>query len=206
MKKNIAKLMVLTIIMVMPAFIMTAIVMADPPGLRSLRGQYAATGIWTCLVAPLGFNNGLIPNPAPDGSVPSMVMTGSMEGVFTFYRDGTGHAERPNSPGIILSSTLGLPVPSAVGSMDSWEFEYEVKRDGSITLMQVPGSHSGEFNAGPLNGFKFKNDNRNWYGMISPDGKTITLNGGLPDIITSPGSDEGLICNSSATLTWLSNR
>jgi len=201
MKANIKKLVLLMIITVIATFMMAATVTAGSPGNRSIRGVYAATGSVTCLVAPLGFDEQLIPK-----SGASMVMTGTMEGVFTFYRDGTGHAERPHCPVVILSSTVGVPFPSAGDSTDSWDFEYEVKQDGSIILTQVPGSHSGEFTAGPMAGFKYKNDNRNWWGKILPDGKTIALNGGLPDIITSPPpSVEGLVCNGSAVLIWQHN-
>ncbi len=198
MKGNINKLALLTIITVIATFIFAATVPAGSPGHRSLRGQYAATASVTCLIAPAGFDDQLVPK---NGLY--MVMTANAcEGVFTFYGDGTGHIERPHCPVVILNSSLGVPYPSAGDSTDSSDFIYEVERDGSIILTQVPGSHSGEFTSGPLAGFKYKNENRNWWGKVSPDGKTIILNSGLPDIITTPPSPEGLICNGSATLIW----
>ncbi len=199
MKANIKKLVLLMIITVIATFMMVATVTAESPGNRSIRGVYAATGGVTCLVAPVGFTN-LIPNNGL-----SMLMTGTMEGVFTFYRDGTGHIERPHAPVVILNSTLGVPYPSAGDSKDSSDFTYQVDQGGKITITQVPGSHSGEFTSGPLAGFTYHNENRNWWGTISPDGKTIVLNSGLPDIITSPSSNEGLICNGSAVLIWQHN-
>jgi hypothetical protein len=200
MKANIKKLVLLMIIAVITTFMMAATVTAESPGHRSIQGVYAATGSVTCLVAPLGFDDQLIPKGGA-----SMVMTGTMEGVFTFYRDGTGHIERPHAPVVILNSSLGVPFPSAGDSKDSSNFTYEVER-GKITLTQVPGSHSGEFTDGPLDGYTYQNENRNWWGKVSPDGKTIVLNSGLPDIITSPPpSVEGLVCNGSAVLTWQHN-
>ena len=203
MKANIKKLVLLMIITVIATFMMAATVTADPPGHRSIQGVYAATGSGTCFVAPFGFNGNLVPNPAPDGTGAYMLMTFTMEGVFTFYRDGTGHIERPHCPVVIVYPPPFVPYPSAGDSKDSSDFTYEVERGGKITLTQVPGSHSGEFTDGPLDGYTYQNENRNWWGKVSPDGKTIVLNSGLPDIITSPPpSVEGLICNGSAVLIW----
>ena len=199
MKANIKKLVLLMIITLIATFMVAATVTADPPGNRSIRGVYAATGSGTCLVAPLGFTNFV-----PNGGL-YMTMTFTMEGVFTFYRGGTGHIERPHVPVVVINSSLGVPFPSAGDSKDSSNFTFEVERS-KITLTQVPGSHSGEFTDGPLDGYTYQNENRNWWGKVSPDGKTIVLNSGLPDIITSPPpSVEGLVCNGSAVLTWQHN-
>jgi len=200
MKANIKKLVLLMIIPAIATLMMAAIVTAESPGNRSIRGVYAATGSGTCLVAPEGFDGNLIPI---NGAYMTMAFT--MEGIFTFYGDGTGHIERPHAPVVILNSSLGVPFPSAGNSEDSSNFTYDVER-GKITLTQVPHSHSGAFTAGPLAGYAYQNENRNWWGTISPDGKTIILNSGFPDIITSPPpSEEGLICNGSAVLIWQHN-
>src|SRR5512137_316183 len=141
MKANIRKLVLLMIITVIGTFLMAATVSAGSPGHRAIRGQYAATGSGSCLVAPFGLTN-LVPNPAPGGSDPVyMLMTFTMEGVFTFYRDGTGHAERPSCPTIIHTPSPFSPSPNASNSKDSWDFTYEVEWDGSIILTQVPDSH-----------------------------------------------------------------
>ena len=204
MKANIKKLVLLMIFTVIATFMMAATVTAESPGNRSIRGVYAATGSGTCFVAPFGFNDNLVPNSAPDGTGAYMLMTFTMEGVFTFHRDGTGHIERPSCPTVIHNPSPFAPYPSAGNSKDSWDFTYEVERDGSITLTQVPGSHSGEFTSGPLVALgPYHNNGRNWRGTVSPDGKTIILNSGLPDIITSPPPNpEGIICNGSAVLIW----
>ena len=156
MKGNIKRLAVLVIITVMATFMMADTVTAESRTHRFIQGQYAATGSVTCLVAFEGFDDDLVPNPvpAPDPTpttgptIRYQLLTCSMEGVFTFYRDGTGHGERPNSPCVIHSGPPGAPF--AANSQDSWDFTYEVKRDGSITLTQEPGTHSGSFTSGPV--------------------------------------------------------
>ena len=198
------KLAVLVIITVIVPFIMAATVTAESPGHRSIRGQYAATGGATCFLAACGFDN-LVPiNGAYE------IMTSSLEAVFTFERDGTGKVSR-TGPTVNHTGPPWALYPFAGISKDSWEFTYAVGPDGSITLTQVPGSHSGEFISGPQAGMTYKNEGRNRTGTVSPDGKTIILNGGLPDIITfDPPNLAGcgvsqMICNSSEVLIWQHN-
>jgi hypothetical protein len=206
MKANIKRLVLLMIITMIVSFMLAATASAGSPSHRSIQGIDTATGSGTCFVAPFGFNANLVPNPAPDGTGAYMLMTFTMEGVFTFYRGGTGHVERPHCPTVIHNPSPFAPYPSAGNSKDSWDFTYEVERDGSITLTQVPGSHSGEFTSGPLVAIgQYHNEGRNWWGTVSPDGKTIILNSGLDDIITSPSNEEGIICNGSAVLIWQHN-
>ncbi len=204
MKGNIKKLVLLMIITAIASFIFAAKVKAAEPYPLAIQGRYAATGSGTCFVAPLGFNGDLAPNAGI-----YMLMTFTMEGVFTFYRDGTGHIERPHCPTVIhYPPPPFVSSPFAGDSKDSSDFTYDVERDGSITLTQVPGSHSGEFTSGPLVAIvgQYHNEGRNWRGTVSPDGKTIILNGGLPDIITSPPPNgENIICNTSAVLIWQHN-
>ncbi len=200
MKRNIRKPVLLVIITVIVPFIMAATIAAKPAGKLYIEGVYAATGSGSCLVAPFGLTN-LVPN---DGIY--MLMTFTMEGVFTFYRDGTGHAERASCPTIIHTPSPFSPYPNASDGKDSWNFTYQVERDGSIILTQVPNSHSGEFTSGPFIALgQYHNNGRNWRGTVAPNAKTIILNGGLPDIITSPSSEEGIVCNTSAVLIWLKN-
>jgi hypothetical protein len=200
MKGNIKRLAVLVIINVIVPFIMAATVPADASGHRSLRGQYAATGGGTCFVAPLGFDN-----LVPIGGVFDL-MTFSIEAVFTFNRDGKGNVER-TCPTILLTANLfGVAYPFATIAKDSWDFTYAVEPDGSITLTQVPGSHTGGFISGPLDGIPYNNEGRNRRGTVSPDGKTIILNGGSPDFVTnSEGGPFQMICNDSAVLIWQHN-
>jgi hypothetical protein len=194
------KLAVFVVVATIATLILAATVPADASGHRTIRGQYAATGGGTCFVAPLGFDN-----LVPIGGIYDL-MTFSIEAVFTFTRDGTGNVER-TSPTILHTANLfGVPYPFATIAKDSWDFTYAVEPDGSITLTQVPGSHTGEFISGPLTGFPYNNESRNRRGTVSPDGKTIILNGGLPDFVTnSEGGAFQMICNDSAVLIWQHN-
>ena len=138
-------------------------------------------------------------------------MTFSIEAVFTFTRDGKGHVER-TAPTVTHTGNPGtLFYPYAWTAKDSWDFTYEVERDGSITITQVPGSHSGIGISGFMKDLVFKNEGRNRRGTVSPDGKTIILNGGEPDFVTFdsptfPGCEvPQMICNDSAVLIWQHN-
>jgi len=133
-----------------------------------------------------------------------------MEAVFKFYSNGYGTVARTNP-------TIDHTNPSLALTEDGWKFKYKVNRDGSITLTQLcePGKPTGVYILGgpPPGGFEYYNNNRNWRGTVSPDGKTIILNGGYPDIIKnidqSPdgncaaidGAPE-IVCNVSAVLIW----
>jgi hypothetical protein len=201
MKRSMKKLAVFVMMAAIAIFIAAATASAgdrdDHP--KAIEGKYVATGSGTCFAAPFGLDAQLL----PIGGV-YLIMPFTMEGVFTFYPGRTGHIERPHCPVVILTPTPWSSYPSAGDSKDSSDFTYEVERDGSITLTQVPGSHSGEFTSGPLVALgPYHNNGRNWRGTVSPDGKTIILNSGLPDIITSPPPNpEGIICNGSAVLIW----
>ncbi len=202
MKKIIAKLTVITIITLTSIFIMSTIVMAYPGGIRSIRGTYAATGSGMCLVAASGFDDSLIPN---NGVFELIAYT--IEAVFTFKNDGTGHIARATGSIFVAGTEFPFPQPAATNAEDSWDFTYEVEPGGSIRLTQVPDTYAGEFKSGPPKGFKYQMEGRNLRGSVSPDGKTITLNGGSPEIITQPGNENWrAICNESNVLTWLSNR
>ena len=86
MKGNIKKLAVFVMIAAIAIFTVVAMASAGPPFYRALRGQYAATGGGTAILAPLGFGSNLTPN-GPPGAY--MFQTFSIEGVYTFERDGT---------------------------------------------------------------------------------------------------------------------
>jgi len=200
MKGNMKKLAVFVVITTIAIFTVVAMASAGDNRQKAIQGQYAATGGGTCFIAPLGFDN-LVPN----GGIFDL-MTFSIEAVFTFNRDGTGNVER-TCPTILLTANLfGVASPFATIAKDSWDFTYAVEPDGSITLTQVPGSHTGEFISGPLTGFPYNNESRNRRGTVSPNSKTIILNGGSPDFVTnSEGGEFQMICNDSAVLIWQHN-
>jgi hypothetical protein len=197
MKRNIRKPALLVIITVIATFTLAATVLADPSGRRSIQGRYAATGGGTCFVAPSGFDN-LVPI---DGVFE--LMTYTVEAFFTFKHDGTGHVERTTPTILNAGNEFPFSHPIATIAEDSWDFRYEVKPDGSITLTQVPGTYTGEFISGLLAGFTYQMEGRNRRGSVSPDGKTIILNGGSPDFVTQPGNEKWqMVCNDSAVLIW----
>jgi hypothetical protein len=232
MKGNAKRLAVLVIITIIATFMMADTVTAEWRKHRFIQGVYAATGSGTCLAALYGLNPDLTPKAVPDvipeGAPPFayQLLTCTTEGVYTFHPNGKGHAVRPSNPCIIHDGREGgipgvppgIPfnppfAPAAADSKDKFRFTYEVKRDGSITLTQVPGSHRGSFVSGPPaedpntpdDDFKYSNENRDWHGKVSPDGKTILLNAGLPDIITTVGKPENLVCNLSSVLIWMND-
>jgi hypothetical protein len=199
MKGNMKKLVLFVVIATIAIFTVVAMATAGDNRQKAIRGQYAATGGGTCFVAYLGFDN-LIPNSGIFD-----LMTFSIEAVFTFTRDGTGNVER-TCPTVFHTANPQTLYPYATIAKDSWDFTYAVEPDGSITLTQVPGSHTGGFISGPLDGIPYNNEGRNRRGTVSPDGKTIILNGGSPDFVTnSEGGPFQMICNDSAVLIWQHN-
>jgi len=200
MKGNMKKLVVFVVIATIAIFTVVAMASAGDNRKKAIQGQYSATGGGTCFVAPLGFDN-----LVPIGGTYDL-MAFSIQAVFTFNRDGTGNVER-TCPTIFLTANLfGVAYPFATIAMDSWDFTYAIESDGSITLTQVPGSHSGEFISGPIAGFPYYNEGRNRRGTVSPNSKTIILNGGSPDFVTnSEGGTFQMICNDSAVLIWQHN-
>jgi len=205
MKGNMKKLVLFVVIATIAIFTVVAMASAGDNLQKAIRGQYAATGGGTCLVAPNGFDN-LVPKPLPPEVGVFGLMTFTVEAVFTFTRDGKGHVERTCPTIHHAGNDFPLPYPFATIAEDSWEFTYEVETDGSITLTQVPGSHSGKFISGLLKDFPYINEGRNRRGKVSPDGKTIILNGGSPDFVTnSEGGTFQMICNDSAVLIWQHN-
>jgi len=228
MKGNIKRLAVLVIITVIAIFMMAATVTAEWHKHGSMwghfespidiTGQYASTGGGTCIVAPAGFDENLQPKSItiPDTDPPVVVypyqlFTCSCESVFTFKRDGTGYIERicpciSHNPPPPYDPPL-RQLPFAANSTDFMEFTYQVGRDGSITLTQVPDSHVGCFTSGPdafvADVGVYHDKGHKWRGNVSPDGKTIILSSGLDDKITPPFSIvPEKICNMSDVLIW----
>ncbi len=206
MKANIKKLVLLIIITLIATFMMAATVTADPPGHRSIQGQYAATGFQTCLLAQCGFLDNYVPRYASLGlgSIQSL----SIEGVFKFEPDGTGTASITKRSINFAPTLPTIPSASAGVVIDTWTFTYTLTGDGSYTMEPDPGTYTSTWTTGPyapsintFSGWLFN-------GSITPDGKTITLNTGVPTAATmSPrvapcNYDPQLICNTSVVLIW----
>ena len=122
---------------------------------HSIKGVYAVTGVTVC-------------NP----SAPTV-----LEGDYTFNGNGTGSVQN----GVIRSvSPNSAPPPAALGSHVHFTatFEYDVTQDGRITFHYPDGGNT----------ILLSDDGTKWitwnegpsHGVISPDGKTITITCGPP--------------------------
>jgi hypothetical protein len=180
MRGNIEKQAVLVTITVIALFIMVPWASAGSFGHHGIRiqGQYAATGGGVVLLAPFGFN----PNLTPINNVGIINWT-SREGVFTFKHHGTGSAT-------LLDRTVTLPyqgagpIPPNAGSwVDSFDFHYIVTDDGQITITPDSGTYTSTWITGSSTG-THNIEGASFEGTITPDGKTITLNGGAPEVRT----------------------
>lgn len=213
MKDNIKKLTLLMIITVIATFILAATVMADPPG--HLRGQYAATGSSTCLIAVCGFEPNYVTN-CNKGDC-GIVQSSTSESVFTFEPDGTGMVSGTQQS--VINWNPAFPSPYTGIQTIYWKFNYYLGRDGTINITEQPGTFISTWVSGPSAPNAYTINGLTRTGHISPDGKTIVLTvgtaaGGLPVVMTlSPnivacppppttlGSPQ-MICTGTAVLTW----
>lgn len=183
MKGNMKTLSILVSVLAM-AVLMVAIASAAGPAMpyglhampRSIHGEYAITGFSTC----------------------NTVGPAIMEGDYTFNVDGTGSAK-----GFVRSITWAnvandpnIPQVVAPGFVNfSVDFKYDVTRDGRITFTYPPCV--GEYGEYASCGNKIvKTDDKEnvlmyllWdlgpsHGVISADGKTITITCGPPAVLT----------------------
>jgi hypothetical protein len=216
MKRNIKKLAILVIITAMALFIMVDMASAGSSGRRAIRGEYAYTGETTCLISPIGFDDKL----QPVGGW-GIIQTSSREGDIRFELNGTGSA-------YMFSRNITLPYqwptslpgnPFGASTMDiTFDFTYTLEKDGTITII-LDTVGEGVFTSKPITGpdagltftitgvspdgsiTPIVND-----GVITPDGKTITLNAGAPDVYKITRSDGKIlksICRSSGVLIWV---
>jgi len=224
MKRNISNLVVIAIIIVMTSFILAATVPAGEPYHRAIRGQYASTGSATQLIAICGFPPPPPPvppdTPPDDKYIPNGAATGAWaiqsvntQGVWTFEPDGTGtHStlHRVITHYSTAPQQAGL-TPWAGIRTSSFSFTYTADKGGMITITADPATFISEWISGPNKGQPPTHlSELILEGTISPDGKTIILNGGLPEVsIISPPiipdprcTRPQLIGNSSAVLIW----
>jgi hypothetical protein len=205
MKGNIKKLVLLVIITVIAPFIFAATVTADQRFPHAIRGQYAATGGGTCIAAFCGFGSDYVPNGAAQGAWADQSF--SQEAVFTFEHDGTGTVSETNRY-VNHVQIPQSPWPSAGLQTVTYSFAYTVDHDGKINITGDPATFIATWISGPSKGRIGRGRSVSRAGTISPDGKTIILNGGLPTVETlSPPvvpqcPTPQLICNTSAVLIW----
>jgi hypothetical protein len=210
MKANIKKLVLLMIITVIASFVMAATVLADPPGHRAIRGRYAATGFQTCLLAQCGFLENYVPRAASYGF--GSIQSFSIEGVFKFEADDTGTASITKRSINFAPTLPTIPSASAGVIVDTWTFTYTVAGDGYYTMEPDPGTYISTWTVGPYVPASYTMSGWSFDGHITPDGKTITLNTGVPTvatlsppIVSPPCPNAQLICNTSVVLIWPRN-
>ena len=189
MNRNIRNLVVIVIITVIAPFMLAACATTSPSAPQGIRGQYDFTGGGTALIAFLGFEPNLRPKGPPGAYI---FQTFSTEGVYTFQRDGTGSFKtlthfatlpfttpNPNPPPPTITN------PSSSGSANvTFLFHYTVTKDRKITITADPGTYATEWKSGPNTGNTSHIDGMVRTGFISPNGKTITLTGGAPSVMS----------------------
>jgi hypothetical protein len=192
------KLTFIIIIAVLFTFLSAAVISADDKHYRGLHGEYAMTSAGFCLYSVSSFAPG---TPACTGNETPLKCWGAQlvaDGFWSFKSNGTGS---------FTGSQYGMaPPPYATANampVDlEFDFTYTVTKDGAITASIVPGSFIGTFQAGVNEGKSYTVDKFNFYGMVSTDKKTITLNS--TNELQNYTSDFGMniygICNISRTL------
>ena len=210
MKVNMKRLAVLVVITVMATFMMTAMAAA---GSLKTQGQYVSTGSGSCLLAMIGFDaeTGV---PLGVSSGLWLIQTFTSEGVWTFERDGTGSFTGLNRSVTPPYNPPSAAYPPSVGAHSvSFDFQYTVA-DGVMSITADQGTYVIEWIYGPSAPKKYHLDGFSRTGAITPDGKTITLNGGVPDKMTFiPTTGDGAmppgaqnICNGSYVLIWQNDK
>ncbi len=167
MKKRIMKLSVLLGVPVIALFMMVGMASADPS--YSIQGVYAVTGFSTCYSAP-GANAANV-----------------LEADYTFSHDGYGAMK-----GVIRH--FGGDSPSFALSAD---FKYTVTKEGRIKFdysdlggLKIGAVLSWDEDLNPLDVFPVMALSTGpSHGVISPDGKTITISCGPPVVLHRLDSD-----------------
>ncbi len=208
MKGNIGKLAVFVIVATIATFIPAAMALAGEHDQNAIRGRYAFTGGYTCLLAPFGFN----PNLTPVNGL-GIISINNREGIYTFENDGTG-SFTANGSSINFSyiGPSGPVPPSAASSKISADFTYTVTDDGIITITIVPGTYFVTFTSGPNNGATYRTEGGSSVkgtvkGTITPDGKNITISTDASNLFTLIGPNLPPIasnqsCSGSVVLIW----
>ena len=197
---------------------------ADSP--KKLKGAYAFTGTASCLWAPgwdpafpppssfplpnSGFDGNLRPNPisppAPTGTFTDFTSSDDVEGIAIFNGDGTGTvtgtsvsiAHRP-TPG-----PIGYPNFARGASSSTFQasFTYTVNSDDTFDR-QLAGPLTGTVLTGGRAGQTFSINTIPLTGLISKDGKTLTIASIVPTVETVTYSTSEIwprICHRSRVL------
>ncbi len=208
MKGNRKRLAVLAVIAALAVGLPVALASAEDPDewQRGIQGQYAATGMSQCVMAPAGFTI----DQTPDGP-PGLWSygIGSWDVVFTFHKHGTGSVAgliRNNDlAGPALVPTL-TPTPSYWHANVSYQFTYILTHEGKITFTAVPNTYKVDVLSGPNKGAIMYLDAVPRDGVISKDGKSIIISCGPPLLlnVTDPdGSPLGPQVSCAASLVLI---
>jgi hypothetical protein len=190
MKGNIKKLALVVIMSVVPMLIAVVSAAAGP---TYITGEYAGTATAQCLIAPKGFSANLTPNPMPNGTVSAVVNTLVWEIAYKFNRDGTGSVTGVDHYNILPNPALNIS-PSAGSANVSWDFTYTVTAAGDITFALAKGSFQcSTYVSGPQQGTTSCVDGISTDGVISKDGKTITVTCGPPVLLDAVDSNGNLL-------------
>jgi hypothetical protein len=156
MKGSMKKLAVFAVIAAIATFTSAGTALASGNHWKVIHGKYAATSTLSC--------NGYYENGSLEGSG-----TISQLAIYTFNGDGTGSMQ-----GKFVRVGF-LPAPVEMNFDFSWDFNYWVGDDGTITTANVPGTAKWK---APGTDFVVLRDTGGTYsdsGWVSADRKTIIL-------------------------------
>jgi hypothetical protein len=180
MKGNIKKLTVLVGVPVIALFIMVVMASAGPAIPHGIKGEYAGSGPSTCVTAPKGFVCDASGCRLYDPNDNVSTGTSFADVVYTFNKDGTGSA----AGNAHLLTLPPLPADGSIGSVVpfTYNFTYTVTAEGLITMTVGPDHFQ-------LAGGAVCFDIIPKDGIISGDGKTITISCGVPLPLTFMACD-----------------
>lgn len=172
MKKNIKKLSVIVMIVVIATFTAVAMVLAYDQEWRDIGGEYGMVASGTCLFSSGGFNA----NYTPIGV--SWAGSSMATAIWTFKRDGTGTVQGTQFGLTLPPANPGYSNPSAASAEFSFDFTYKVMDAGTITVDKV-GLYNAKYHTGPLKDWTFTiPPPSHFFGNVSAGNKTITLASG----------------------------
>ena len=182
MKTSMKKL---TVFVMMAAIALFASAATASAGGQTIKGEYAIFGSGACLFAP-GFTDDT--HFIPSSTVGVTVGPNTWEGVYTFYKDGTGE--------IIALNRFVDTTPSAGRAQISWKFTYTVDGD-KITFTYIPNTYVATWDYGPLAGVTLTDFviTTPYSGRISPDGKNLFVSFGVPMKLIAPFPGLEIVCN-----------
>lgn len=176
---------------------------AAPP---KLKGKYAFTGTESGLLATTDSFDSTLSSPDAYG------FSLSAQGIATFNGDGTGSVE-----GQAVGDTAPPPAGDDMSAWSedfSYDFTYTVDKDGTIAMVVNPGSYTGTFNAGTLQGQTYTIvDQFTLSGMASRNNTVLTLGTVTPKVVEIDYSGDPTpvvltryeIGHYSLVFTWLGN-